>query len=111
MRSSASRDWLSAEAYRPRRRLEDARYPRMSNVRLSSVSGNPPRAARISSSTAAAARGLPLDRQIPPSKPADYAEALRWFNFGLFSIAEDGRLTLEIVNARGEIVATQRLDP
>lgn len=46
----------------------------------------------------------------PPSKPAGYADALKWFNFGLISVAADGRLTLEIVNGRGGVVATQSFE-
>jgi len=46
----------------------------------------------------------------PPAKPANYESALNWFNFGLISIAADGRLTLEIVNARGNVVATEAFE-
>ncbi|MEO6709892.1 MAG: alkaline phosphatase D family protein, partial [Planctomycetota bacterium] len=37
----------------------------------------------------------------PPQTPTSYDEAMNWFNFGVVSVDAAGRLTVEIVNARG----------
>ncbi|HTF89837.1 MAG TPA: alkaline phosphatase D family protein [Planctomycetota bacterium] len=42
----------------------------------------------------------------PPQTPTSYDEAMNWFNFGLVSVDAAGRLTVEIVNARGATVAS-----
>jgi len=46
-----------------------------------------------------------------PSAVASFAEAKRWFNFGLLDVAADGRLAARVVNANGETVSTLHLDP
>jgi alkaline phosphatase D len=45
------------------------------------------------------------------ARPRDFAEAKRWFNFGLAEIAADGALGLRIVNGFGRGVAALRLPP
>jgi len=39
-----------------------------------------------------------------------YRDALGWFNFGLLDVAENGTLTIQIVNGRGEPVYRARLE-
>jgi alkaline phosphatase D len=46
----------------------------------------------------------------PNEKPASYAKALEWFNFGTISVDEQGRLELELVNALGRTVARQHFE-
>jgi hypothetical protein len=46
-----------------------------------------------------------------PAAVATLDEVRRWWNFGAISIDEEGRLEVQVVNARGERVWRHRFDP
>jgi len=46
-----------------------------------------------------------------PSAIASFAEAKRWFSFGVLDVAADGALAARIVNAYGETVSSLRIAP
>ena len=48
---------------------------------------------------------------VHPDAVGSFAEAKRWFNFGVLDIGADGRLTARVVNTNGETVSALALEP